>query len=362
METRLGPPQDRFWSGKRIFLTGHTGFKGSWLALWLRKLGANVTGFSLPEGFPLFPHPCGFAPDIAAVAGDIREYAQVLDAMRVCAPEIVLHLAAQPLVRLSYREPLFTFASNVMGTANVLEAVRETGGVRSVVVITTDKCYEDQRWAWPYRENDRLGGHDPYSSSKACAELVTSAFRASYFTAGEGPAVASARAGNIIGGGDWSEARLVPDIVRALLSKSPLHIRHPNAVRPWQHVLDPLRGYLHLAEKLWHDRSFAESWNFGPGDGETLPVALMIRHFAEAWGIEPAWTLDKGPHPHETELLRLDCSKARQRLGWVPVLNTREALRMTADWYRRQASGEDPLALAEEQLSSYIGKLGECRT
>ena len=357
METRLNLPQEDFWRGKRVFLTGHTGFKGSWLAFWLDKLGAEVTGFSLPKDFPLFPNPCGFAPDIPSVAGDIREYEQVRNAMRAQSPEIVMHLAAQPLVRLSYKEPLFTYAANVMGTANVLEAAREIGGVRAILVITTDKCYEDQKWAWPYRENDRLGGHDPYSASKACAEIVTSAFRSSYCASDEMPAVASARAGNIIGGGDWSEDRLVPDIVRAFLSGTSVHIRNPKAVRPWQHVLDPIRGYLQLTEKLWHDKSFAESWNFGPSDSETRSVEWMVRNFAEAWGTAPDWTLYEGNHPHETELLRLDCSKARQRLGWKSALSAQEAISLTADWYRRQAAGMESLALVEEQLSLYIEKV-----
>lgn len=360
MDTRLGVPSEEFWGDKKVFLTGHTGFKGSWLALWLTKLAAEVTGLSLPENFPMFPHPRGFSPKAASYSGDIRDYGVMVEAMRASQPDIVVHFAAQPLVRLSYREPLFTFGSNVMGTANVLEAVREVGSARSVLIITTDKCYEDQRWPWAYRENDSLGGHDPYSASKACAELVTSSFRSSYFSGEAAPGVATARAGNVIGGGDWSEDRLVPDIVRAFLAGEPVHIRRPDAVRPWQHVLEPLNGYLHLAEKLWYDKTFAESWNFGPSEGEARSVEWMMRHFAEAWGTDPVWTLDEGPHPHETELLRLDCSKARQRLGWVPVCGAQEALRMTADWYRRHAAGEDPLALADEQIDEYISKLRDC--
>lgn len=361
MAQKLGAPRESFWRGKRVLVTGHAGFKGSWLTLWLVKLGAEVTGLSLPEDFEPSPNCCAVKPDVASFYADIRDYDRVLEAMRLSRPEIVLHLAAQPLVRLSYKEPLFTFGANVMGTAHVLEAAREIGGVRSIVVITTDKCYEDQRWLWPYRENDRLGGHDPYSSSKACAELVSAAYRASYFGEENAPAVATARAGNVIGGGDWSVDRLVPDIVRAFLSKEPVHIRRPDAVRPWQHVLEPLGGYLHLAEYLWNDKNFAEEWNFGPSNGEARSVAWMMRHFAEAWGTDPVWTVDKGPHPHETELLQLDCSKARRRLGWESMLSARDALRMTADWYRRNAEGEGAIALAEEQLATYIIQLEECR-
>lgn len=361
MATLLGPPTREFWSGKRVFLTGDSGFKGSWLSLWLLKMGAEVTGFSLPDDNPLFTQPRGFTPPISANSGDIRDYDAVSQAMSACKPDVVIHFAAQPLVRLSYREPLFTFGSNVMGTANVLEAVRQVGTARSVVIITTDKCYKDQKWHWAYREVDSLGGHDPYSASKACAELVTSAFKSSYFSEDDTPGVATARAGNVIGGGDWSEDRLVPDIVRAFLAGESVHIRRPDAVRPWQHVLEPLNGYLHLAEKLWDDKSFAESWNFGPSDGETRSVEWMMRYFAEAWGTAPAWTLDEGPHPHETELLRLDCSKARQRLGWVSIWGAKEALKMTADWYRLQADGKDPLLLAEEQINYYVSQLKDRR-
>ncbi|WP_319581953.1 CDP-glucose 4,6-dehydratase [uncultured Pseudodesulfovibrio sp.] len=353
----LGPPGESFWAGKRVFLTGESGFKGSWLSLWLLHLGAKVVGFSLPEDNPMFSQARGFIPPIDATAGDIRDYTAVRDAMQACAPDIVIHFAAQPLVRLSYKEPLFTFGSNVMGTANILEAVRQVGNVRSVVIITTDKCYADQQWLWPYRENDRLGGHDPYSASKACAELVTSSFRSSFFDDADAPGVATARAGNVIGGGDWAEDRLIPDIVRAFLAGKPVHLRRPDAVRPWQHVLEPLNGYLQLAEKLWSDNTFAESWNFGPTDGEVRSVEWMMRHFAEFWGTHPGWTLDEGPHPHETELLRLDCSKAQQRLGWGSIWGAGKALQVTADWYRRQADGEDPLKLAEEQIASYVSEL-----
>ncbi len=345
----------RFWTNKRVFITGHSGFKGAWLCLWLKKLGADIWGFSLPEGAP-FSNFCGFQPDVPHTPGDVRDYAALLKAMQKAKPEIIFHLAAQPLVRLSYLEPLLTFETNVMGTANVLEAARNAGGVRAALLVATDKCYENREWPWPYRENDRLGGHDPYSASKACAELLAASFRASYFDEDKGMGLATARAGNVIGGGDWSADRLVPDIVRAFMAGRSPNIRSPKAIRPWQHVLEPISGYLNLAEKLYDGHDFAEAWNFGPQDGDAQTVEWMMRRFAEAWGRETAWTLDEGPQPHETELLRLDSSKSRQKLGWKPILSPVETLRLTADWYRRVAEGYDPLKLSEEQLIYYIGK------
>jgi CDP-glucose 4,6-dehydratase len=342
-----------FWAGKKVFLTGHTGFKGSWLALWLSSLGARVTGFSLPDDEAELRRRKAFCPDVASVYGDIRDYGRLEKALLEAAPDVVFHLAAQPLVRLSYEAPRETYAANVMGTAHLLEAVRSHGKVGAAVIITTDKCYEDKKWPWAYRENDTLGGHDPYSSSKSCAELVSASYRDSFFSSPGACAVATARAGNVIGGGDWAADRLIPDMVRAFTAGKQIHLRRPDAVRPWQHVLEPLAGYLLLAESAYRDASFAGSWNFGPSDPRAYSVGWVTRRFAENWGPDAGWTRDEGPHPHETGLLRLDCSKALQVLGWRPLLDIDTALKWTADWYRRHAAGESPLTLCLEQIERY---------
>ncbi|NIO41979.1 MAG: CDP-glucose 4,6-dehydratase, partial [Burkholderiales bacterium] len=289
---------------------------------------------------------------------DIRDIDALSEALSRAAPDIVFHLAAQPLVRESYRKPVDTYATNVMGTVHLLEAVRHADSVRAVVVVTTDKCYENREWEWGYRECDRLGGHDPYSSSKAAAELVTAAYRRSFLSGDRSPPVASARAGNVIGGGDWAQDRLIPDIVRAFSKNKAARIRNPNAIRPWQHVLEPLRGYLDLAERLFISGSkFADAWNFGPEDRDTRDVGWVVNHFTQLWGGDAAWSQDSAEHPHEAGYLKLDISKARQRLGWSPRLDLETALTWTVDWYRQHAAGEDVRNLTLNQISRY-GKLG----
>lgn len=336
---------------KKVLLTGHTGFKGSWLALWLRELGAEVTGIGLdPCTTPSHWDLLGL--DVQDKRLDIRDAAAVSQVFAEAAPEVVFHLAAQPLVRRSYREPLETWSTNVMGTTNVLEACRQQPSVRSIVVITTDKCYENQEWSWGYRENDRLGGHDPYSASKACAELVVKSYRDAFFEAQEGgPLLASARAGNVIGGGDWSEDRLIPDLVRSIKSKEQLIIRSPHATRPWQHVLESLSGYLQLCQQLIEGkREFAQAWNFGPGPEGNCTVGEMLEQLRESW---PAltWEVTKAQQPHEAKLLHLDSSKAKYSLRWQPVWSLQEGLAATASWYQGMLEKEE--VLSQEQLQAY---------
>lgn len=342
-----------FWRGKRVFLTGHTGFKGSWLSLWLQALEAELTGFALPP--PTDPNlfeEAGVGSGMRSVIGDVRDLSALAAALRESRAEIVFHLAAQPLVRHSYADPVETYSTNLMGTVHLLEAVRLTPGVRAVVNVTTDKCYENREWLWSYRENERLGGRDPYSSSKACAEMVSAAYRSSFF---EGRvAVATARAGNVIGGGDWAGDRLLPDIVKAFLDGRAADIRNPHAVRPWQHVLEPLRGYLALAERLFVDgQDYAEGWNFGPNDEDAWPVARVVERTAELLGENARWHVDAGQHPQEAGLLRLDSAKARQRLGWRPALRLDEALQLTIDWYRKRHAGADVRDLTRNQMRQY---------
>jgi len=344
-----------FWRGKRVFLTGHTGFKGSWLALWLQQSGARVMGLALAP--PTDTHLYGVArvaDGLTSTLADIRDFDAVRAAMCAFEPEIVLHLAAQPLVRLSYSEPVATYATNVMGTVHVLEAARAAKSVRVIVNVTTDKCYENREWAWGYRENEAMGGHDPYSSSKACSELVTSAYRSS-FMAASGIALASARAGNVIGGGDWAADRLVPDALRAFEQGQAVLIRNPHSTRPWQHVLEPLDGYLTLAERLWTDGArYAEGWNFGPADEGARPVRWIVERLAAAWGIGAAWSADTSTHhPHEAHWLKLDTSKARQALGWQPRWNLETALDKTVLWHQAWRRGEDMRALCLAQIAQY---------
>lgn len=329
-----------FWSGRRVFLTGHTGFKGSWLTAWLLRMGAEVTGYALPPPTrPSLYQALRLAEAHHGVTGDVRDAAALAAAVREARPEVVFHLAAQPLVRRSYAEPVETFGTNVMGTVHLLEAVRAVGAVRAVVAVTTDKVYENREWVWPYREDDALGGHDPYASSKAMAELATAAYRRSYFSPAElarhGTAVASARAGNVIGGGDWAEDRLVPDLVRGFASRRPVVIRHPGAIRPWQHVLEPLSGYLLLAERLHAgDAAACDAWNFGPSDEDARPVGELADRLAARWGDGARWQHEPGAHPHEAHVLRLDIAKARHALGWSPRWTIATAVDRTADWYR----------------------------
>lgn len=347
------------WKGKRIFLTGHTGFKGSWLSLWLQQKGAELCGLALePPAKANLYQEAGVEHGMRSVIGDVRDSGLLKRTVTEFRPEIIFHLAAQPLVRTSYDDPLGTYSTNVMGTANLLEAVRHTDSVRAAVVITTDKCYENNEWVWPYRETDRLGGYDPYSNSKACAELVISAYRSSFFNPSKysehGVALASVRAGNVIGGGDWAEDRLVPDIIRAFTEGRSVRIRNPHAIRPWQHVLEPLRGYIAVAESLSDvGTATGEAWNFGPGQLDVQPVEWIVRELATIWGEGARWDVEEAPQPHEAQNLRVDWSKAASRLGWHPVLRLQEALVMTAAWYRAKLRQEDMRAFTITQIRQY---------
>ncbi len=348
------------WAGRRVLVTGHTGFKGAWLALWLQARGAEVTGFALPPPTDPSLFAAARVGDLVThVEGDVRDAAALRRAVERARPEAIFHLAAQPLVRLSYREPVETYATNVMGTVHLLEAARAVPGVRAVVCVTSDKCYENREWVWPYREDDSMGGHDPYSSSKGCAELVIAAYRRSFFAEG-GPALASVRAGNVIGGGDWADDRLVPDLVRAFASGTAPLIRAPQAVRPWQHVLEALAGYQAIAERLLGgDRRFAEAWNFGPPDDDARPVSWIVERLRRAWGGEAGGPLpDTGPQPHEAGLLRLDSAKARAALGWRPALGLEQALEWIADWHKAVAAGADARAVTLAQIADYAAVCG----
>lgn len=347
------------WQGRRVFITGHTGFKGGWLALWLAARGARIRGYALdPATEPNLFTLASIAAVLDDDRGDIRDYPKVEASLVDFEPEVVFHLAAQPLLRRSYADPLGTYGTNVMGTANLLEAVRKSPSVRAVVSVTTDKCYVNREWAWPYRETDPLGGHDPYSSSKACAELVAAAYRDSYFPPnriGEHHvAIATARAGNVIGGGDWSEDRLIPDLIRGFHAGSPVPIRRPNAIRPWQHVLEPLQGYITLAERLLAGRADAASaFNFGPSEDDAWPVERIAIKLAGMWGAGASWVHDTTASAHEAHYLKLDSSKARAELGWRPRLNLESALDWTLAWYRQWQSGGDMAAETRTQIASY---------
>lgn len=347
-----------FWRGRRVFLTGHTGFKGGWLALWLQSLGAEVHGYALePPTNPSFFAAADLQRGMTShVLGDILDLDRLVSAMHSASPEIVFHLAAQPLVRRAYAQPVETYAVNVMGTVHLLEAVRTVPSVKAVVNVTTDKCYENHEWDWGYREPEAMGGADPYASSKGCSELVSSAYRRS-FLAGRGVALATARAGNVIGGGDWAEDRLVPDFFRAVEAGRPVVIRNPEAVRPWQHVLEPLSGYLTLAEHLYtQGPAFAEAWNFGPFEEGAQPVRWIMDRLASGWGAGASWEIDSRTHPHEARTLRLDSAKARARLGWRPNWNLPETLDRILAWHRAHQAGEDMRSFSLAQIADHAGK------
>lgn len=345
-----------FWKGKKVFLTGHTGFKGSWLSLWLQSMGAEVKGFALsPPTTPALFDVARAGQGMQSEIGDVRDLQAVIRSISDFNPDVLIHMAAQPLVRLSYREPVATYATNVMGSLHVLEAARRCPDLRAIVNVTTDKCYENREWEWGYREDEPMGGHDPYSNSKGCVELLTSAYRNSFFNTQQGPALASARAGNVIGGGDWAEDRLIPDILRAFQQGQPVIIRNPQATRPWQHVLEPLGGYLLLAEYLYnHGQAFAEGWNFGPKDEDARPVDWILNHMTENWGQDASWQLDENPQPHEANFLKLDISKARSRLHWSPTWDLETTLARIVNWHRAWLCGEDMRRCCLEEINAYM--------
>jgi CDP-glucose 4,6-dehydratase len=343
-----------FWKGKTVFLTGHTGFKGGWIAHWLYELGASVHGYSLePPTQPNFFTETQLQKRLAhSTIGDIRDLAALTSALKTANSDIIIHMAAQPLVRESYKTPVETFAANVMGTVNLLEAARQVSTAKAIVNITTDKCYENKEWLWPYRENDRLGGHDPYSASKACAEIAAAAYRNS-FLVNANIHLASVRAGNVIGGGDWASDRLIPDFLRALDAGKTLTIRSPNAVRPWQHVLEPLSGYLLLAEKLYIEGSaFAEAWNFGPNDEDAKSVGWIVEQLC-AQIPDVRWETGNAKQPYEAGLLKLDSSKAKTLLGWTPRWNLETALSKTTEWHQAWRNREDMAAITTQQIQAY---------
>jgi CDP-glucose 4,6-dehydratase len=355
-----------FWAKKKVFITGHTGFKGSWLSLWLQSLGADVTGYALaPPTQPSLFNMAEIDKHMTSVTGDIRDYDYLKKTISRNQPEIIIHMAAQSLVRQSYINPVETYATNVMGTVNVLEAARMSDGIRVVIIVTSDKCYENREWPWGYRENEPMGGYDPYASSKGCAELITSAYRNSFFSNDQyskhGVAVASVRAGNVIGGGDWADDRLIPDIC-------PVLIRNPHAIRPWQHVLDPLCGYLYLIEHLWKDGvKYAEAWNFGPNDDEAKPVSWIVDTMTRLWGDGARWEMDTDSHPHEAHYLKLDSSKARNQLQWSPKIELSEALNRIIAWYKCYRQGDNMSRITQSEIEyfedlSHLGSEREFHT
>jgi len=349
-----------FWRGKRVFLTGHTGFKGSWLSLWLQSLGAEVTGYALnPPTNPSLFEVANVSEGMTSVKGDVRDLSLLQKTMQDANPEIVIHMAAQPLVRYSYANPVETYATNVMGSVHLLEVVRHTKSVKAVVNVTSDKCYENREWVWGYREDEAMGGYDPYSNSKGCAELVTAAYRSSFFNPENynehGVAVASARAGNVIGGGDWAGDRLIPDFIRAIVAAETVVIRSPNAIRPWQHLLEPVSGYLVLAEKLYtHGNQFAEAWNFGPSDGDAKSVEWIINELVTNWGDGASFKVDEAAaNLHEANFLKLDCSKARMQLGWQPQWDATETIKRICAWHKAHLNGQDMKVYALGEIQQY---------
>lgn len=343
-----------FWKQKRVFLTGHTGFKGGWLSIWLNQMGATVYGYSLaPNSEPNLYNVCQISTLFESEFGDIRDQQALSSAITNFRPDVVIHMAAQPIVRVAYANPIDTLTTNVIGTANVLEAARHCESIRAIISVTTDKCYENKEWEWGYRENEPLGGHDPYSSSKACAELVTSSFHKSYFYH-QSVGVATVRAGNVIGGGDWAQDRLIPDVLRAFEKAEPVIVRNPEATRPWQHVLEPLSGYLMLAENLYSDhKTYSEPWNFGPEDGDCQSVEWILKAMTQSLGEKAKWHIDKELSPHEAQMLKLDCSKAKKRLGWRPKWNIAETLNRICFWHSSWVAGEDMLQCCLNEIKNY---------
>ena len=348
-----------FWKGKRVFLTGHTGFKGSWMSLWLNSLGAEVKGYSLsPPTEPAMFSQANIDRYIDSKVGDIRNLELLSKEMSEFNPDIIFHMAAQPLVRLSYSQPIETYSTNVMGTVNVLESARRCSNLMAIVNITTDKCYENREWEWGYRENEPMGGHDPYSNSKGCAELVTSAYRKSFFNTDTSASLSSGRAGNVIGGGDWAADRLIPDILRAFEKQQPVVIRNPKATRPWQHVLEPLSGYLVLAQSLCEgNRNHADGWNFGPRDEDVEPVEWILEKMVNFWGEGASWQLDSSDQPHEAKYLKLDISKARLQLGWQPTWRLEETLKKIVAWHQAWLSNEKMDIYSLKEIQSYMNDM-----
>jgi len=352
-----------FWRNKKVLVTGHTGFKGSWLSLLLNQLEAEVFGYALdPSTSPSMFELAMVKDSVHSYIGDIRDYDYLYKVMKEVRPEIVIHMAAQALVKESYRNPIETYSTNVMGTVHLLEACRQIASVKAIVNVTTDKCYENREWYWGYRENEPMGGHDPYSSSKGCSELVTSAYRSSYFGTGDDGqrniALASVRAGNVIGGGDWAADRLIPDFIRAISQQKKIMIRSPYAIRPWQHVLEPLSGYLILAEKLFNDGSvYAGAWNFGPNDQDAKNVEWITRTLCELWGDSAQYEIDKQPHPHEANYLKLDCSKAKAELAWFPRWDIQTALESIVEWNKISLSGAKMRSVTDQQIRQYFSSI-----
>jgi len=348
-----------FWRGRKVFLTGHTGFKGGWMSLWMQSLGANLKGFSLePPTSPSLFEIASISDGMTSDIGDVRDLARLTHSLQTFQPEIVFHMAAQPLVRYSYKNPVETYATNLMGTVHLLEAVRQTPSVKAVVIITTDKCYENREWAWGYRENEPMGGFDPYSNSKGCAELATAAYRSSFFNpenfSHHGVAIATVRAGNVIGGGDWAGDRLIPDILMAIEKGSPVTIRNPNAIRPWQHVLEPISGYMQLAERMISDGpTYSEAWNFGPNDNDARPVSWIVDRMVNIWGNGASWQIDNSEQPHEATYLKLDISKAKTKLQWQPRINLEQALEWIIDWHKAYLDGRSMQDVTKQQIMQY---------
>jgi len=357
----MGMIDTKFWAGKNVLITGNTGFKGSWLSLWLTRLGANVTGYALkpPTSPSLFELSGGNHALYETYFEDIRDREKLRSVIQRIKPEIVFHMAAQPLVRASYKDPVETYSTNVMGTVYLLEALRECNCAKVIVNVTTDKCYENKEWIWGYRENEPLGGHDPYSSSKACSELVTASYRNSFYDQeNSGMQIASARAGNVIGGGDWAEDRLIPDCVRSLLNNEKIKIRNPHAIRPWQHVLEPLSGYMVLAERLYVEgKPYAQAWNFGPDDADAKPVKWIVEHLTERWPNNQGYELDHADHPHEAHYLKLDCSKAKYLLNWKPRWSLGEAIDKIIEWTLAYKDKQNVQNICTQQIEDYMESL-----